>query len=73
KVEFAHPVSVREQRPVSIAFMTLWLGSMLWLALAERVIQPLRIILVLAPMWTVFQVVRRAVQRRNGTTLRPAG
>jgi hypothetical protein len=34
RVQFAHPVSVREHRPVALAFMVGWLGTMTWLALA---------------------------------------
>ena len=59
KVQFAHPVSVREKRAISIFFMTLWLGSMLWLAVAERDIRPVRIVLMIAPLWTFWQVFAR--------------
>jgi len=59
RVQFAHPVSVREHRPISIGFMLAWLGSMTWLAIAERDVWPVRIVLIVAPMWTVVQVMLR--------------
>jgi hypothetical protein len=52
-------VSVREKRGISIFFMTLWLGSMLWLAVVERDIRPVRIVLMVAPLWTFWQVFAR--------------
>jgi len=58
-VDFPHPVSVREQRPVALTFMFLWIGSMTWLAVAQHQITWLRIVLIVAPMWTVWQVVKR--------------
>ncbi|HEX3087524.1 MAG TPA: CDP-alcohol phosphatidyltransferase family protein [Ilumatobacteraceae bacterium] len=60
KVEFPHPVSVREHRAISLAFMAAWLGSMIWLAVAQRDVMAARIVLIIAPMWTVVQVVMRA-------------
>ena len=62
-VEFPHPVSVRAQRTISLCFMAAWLGSMVWLAIAQRVVAPVRIVLVVAPMWTFVQVVRRLRSR----------
>jgi phosphatidylcholine synthase len=59
RVEFAHPVSVREHRAISLTFMVAWLGSMVWLAVAQRDVAVARIILIIAPMWTVVQVVMR--------------
>ncbi len=77
KIHFAHPVSVREQRPISIAFMVLWLGSMMWLAIVQRDITAVRIVLILAPLWTVWQVANRyrtnriesVQQRRNSPSM----
>ena len=63
RVQFAHPVSVHENRAISLTFMTLWLGSMLWLAIAQHQITWLRIILILAPMWTIAQVIHRFATR----------
>ena len=65
KVNFPHPVSVKENRVISLAFMAAWLGAMTWLAIAQHDIPALRVVLVLAPMWTVWQVVHRAVTRRG--------
>jgi phosphatidylcholine synthase len=59
RVHFPHPVSVREQRPITLAFMVLWLGSMVWLAIAQHQIAWLRVVLIAAPLWTVWQVVNR--------------
>ena len=36
RVQFAHPVSVREHRAISLTFMIVWLGSMTWLAIAQH-------------------------------------
>ena len=67
RVQFAHPVSVREHRPASLAFMLAWLGSMTWLAIIQRDNTALRIVLIVAPMWTIAQVVIRfvSVSRAN--------
>jgi len=59
RVQFPHPVSVREHRAISIAFMVAWLGSMVWLAIAQHDIMAVRIVLMVAPIWTVVQVVMR--------------
>jgi phosphatidylcholine synthase len=69
RVHFPHPVSVREQRPISLAFMFLWIGSMIWLAVAQRHITWLRVVLLLAPLWTVWQVVNRARTRNRDAVL----
>jgi phosphatidylcholine synthase len=65
RVQFAHPVSVREHRPISLAFMLAWLASMTWLAIAERDVMVPRIVLIVSPMWTVFQVIRRQTVTRG--------
>jgi len=65
RVEFPHPVSVRERRPVSLAFLTAWLGSMVALAIAQRTITWLRVVLALAPVWMMYQVIARLAQRRS--------
>jgi phosphatidylcholine synthase len=63
-VEFPHPVSVREKRPMSLIAMTVWIGAMVALAIEqERQNRFLRALLVLAPMWTLYMVIDRA--RRN--------
>lgn len=64
-IEFPHPVSVRRQRGISLAFLAAWLGSMVWLAIAQRVVAPVRVVLVLAPLWTFVQVVQRLIRRRE--------
>ncbi|MFM2077700.1 MAG: phosphatidylcholine synthase [Actinomycetota bacterium] len=65
RVQFAHPVSVREHRPISIGFMVAWLGSMTWLAIAEHDIRAVRIVLIVAPLWTVVQVLMRLRANRR--------
>ncbi|MEO5899110.1 MAG: hypothetical protein ABIR68_03125, partial [Ilumatobacteraceae bacterium] len=64
RIQFAHPVSVREHRPVSLAFMVAWLGMMTWLAIAQRDVPAIRAVLIVAPSWTIAQVVLR--RRRAG-------
>ncbi|MEY2444115.1 MAG: phosphatidylcholine synthase [Ilumatobacteraceae bacterium] len=59
RVQFAHPVSVRERRAVSLTFMIAWLASMTWLAIVERDIPAVRYVLIAAPLWTVAQVLMR--------------
>ena len=59
KVQFAHPVSVAEGRSLALVFMTLWLGSMLWLAIIQRDVLWLRIVLGVAPLWTILVSIRR--------------
>lgn len=66
RVQFAHPVSVREHRAISLAFMAAWLGSMMWLAIAQRDVPAVRLVLIVAPLWTIVQVIHRAWQRGNG-------
>jgi len=65
RVQFAHPVSVRENRAISITFMTLWLASMMFLAIVQHDIWWLRLILILAPMWTIAQVIHRFATRSS--------
>jgi phosphatidylcholine synthase len=65
RVQFAHPVSVREHRSISIGFMVAWLGSMTWLAIAERDIRAVRFVLVVAPLWTIVQVLLRLRTNRR--------
>ncbi len=72
RVHFPHPVSVREQRPIALAFMFLWIGSMIWLAIAQHRITWLRIVLIVAPLWTLWQVLNR-VRTRNRSDVVLAG
>ena len=65
RVQFAHPVSVREHRPISIAFMVAWLGSMTWLAIAQHNVRWVWVVLIVAPMWTVVQVLLRLRSTRH--------
>ncbi len=68
-VEFPHPVSVKERRPMSLLCIIVWLGAMTTLAIEQdRQNRYLRALLVLAPMWTVWQVIDRA--RRNRSAAR---
>ena len=60
RVQFAHPVSVREQRNISLPFMIAWLGSMMWLAIAQHDVRWVRYVLIVAPLWTILQVIQRA-------------
>jgi len=73
RLQFPHPVSVREQRPISLVFMTLWLGSMTWLAVAQHPITWLRVVLTVAPLWTVWQTVQRNVQLSGHAAFRGRG
>ena len=43
--------------------MVAWLGSMVWLAIAQRDVPAVRAVLIVAPTWTVAQVILR---RRAG-------
>jgi phosphatidylcholine synthase len=64
-VEFPHPVSVREKRPMSLACMGVWIGAMCTLAIEQdRQNRYLRTLLVLAPMWTLWMVIDRAYHNR---------
>ncbi len=72
RIEFPHPVSVREERPITLVFLLLWLGSMTWLTIAQHDVMVARVILIVAPAWTVLQVLRRYAKGRradNGTTV----
>ncbi len=66
RVQFAHPVSVRENRNISLPMMVVWLAAMLTLAIAQHDIPAVRVVLILAPMWTVVQVVHRFAIRPDG-------
>ena len=59
RVQFPHPLSVRSQRPITLGFLALWLGSTLWLTIAEHPVPPVRIVLILSPAWMVWQVADR--------------
>ncbi len=65
RFEFPHTVRVVEQRVISIACMTAWLASMTVLAIQQdRPSQWLRFVLIVAPMWTVWQVANRYARAR---------
>jgi phosphatidylcholine synthase len=66
RVQFAHPVSVSERRAVSLTFMVAWLGSMTWLAIAQRDVPVVRLVLIVAPLWTIAQVILRLRSQRRG-------
>ena len=59
RVQFPHPVSVREKRAITLPSMVLWIGSMTWLAIAQRRIWLLQLVIAVSPLWTVWMVVRR--------------
>jgi phosphatidylcholine synthase len=59
RVQFAHPVSVRERRAISLTFMIAWLTCMTWLAIAQHDIRLVRIVMIVASLWTVVQVLMR--------------
>jgi phosphatidylserine synthase len=63
RVQFAHPVSVREHRAISLTFMLAWLASMTWLAIAQHDIRLVRFVMIIASLWTVVQVVMRLAHR----------
>jgi phosphatidylcholine synthase len=65
RVQFAHPVSVRENRALSLTCMVAWLTSMTWLAIEQHDVPAIRIVLIVAPMWTIIQVVLRLVANRK--------
>jgi phosphatidylcholine synthase len=67
RVEFPHPVSVREHRGISLTFMVAWLGSMVGLAVVGHDVAALRIVLLVAPMWTAVQVIMRLRRRPLNT------
>ena len=69
RIQFAHPVSVREHRSISLTFMVAWLASMMWLAIAQRDVTLPRIVLIVAPMWTVAQVLMRSLEVADGVHL----
>jgi phosphatidylcholine synthase len=61
RVQFAHPVSVREHRAISLTCMIVWLGSMTWLAIAQHDIRLVRFLMIAASLWTIVQVLMRLV------------
>jgi phosphatidylcholine synthase len=61
RVQFPHPVSVRERRSLSLAFMVAWLGSMIWLAVAQHDVPVARVVLIVAPLWTIGLVIARQI------------
>ncbi len=67
RVEFPHPVQVRERRAVSLAFLLAWVVAMVGMAaiLPDRDNAVLRFIIVTAPMWMIFQVLERAWTNRQ--------
>lgn len=62
RIEFPHPVAVQARRPVSIAFLVVWLGAMTWLAIAQHDVILVRVALAIAPIWMMWQVVERLVR-----------
>ena len=68
RIQFAHPVSVRQHRPISLACMIAWLTAMTWLAIAQHDITGVRVVLIVAPMWTVIQVALRIQTRRRAAS-----
>ena len=62
RVQFPHPVSVTRQRNVTLTFFALWLGSMVWLAIAQHQIAAVRIVLIAATSWTAWQVLERSAR-----------
>jgi phosphatidylcholine synthase len=64
RVQFPHPLSVREYRPIAITFMAAWVGAMLALAIAQHSITWVRVVLIVAPVWTIGHMVLR-VRRRS--------
>ena len=65
RVQFAHPVSVREHRAISLTCMIIWLGSMTWLAIAQHDIRLVRFVMIAASLWTVVQVLMRLAHPSN--------
>jgi phosphatidylserine synthase len=68
RVQFPHPVSVRDHRAITLPSMLLWIGSMTWLAIAQRRIWLLQFIIAVSPLWTVWMVVRRNLFACRGDT-----
>ncbi len=62
RIEFPHPLAVQARRNVSIAFLAAWLGAMLWLAIAQHDVPPVRIVLFVAPIWMMYQVAERLLR-----------
>ena len=59
RVEFPHPVAVRERRPISLALMVVWIASMTYLAATLNRSHVVRVGLVVAPVWIAWQVLSR--------------
>lgn len=69
RVEFPHPVRADEHRRVTLAMLVLWLGAMVALAtMLPEENRALQGVLLLAPLWTVWQVADRARRRRIAAT-----
>jgi phosphatidylcholine synthase len=68
RVQFPHPLSVREQRAVTALSMIVWVGSMTVLAVAKRRIWVFQLLIGIAPLWTMWLVVRRNFLRRTAVT-----
>ena len=73
RVQFPHPVSVRDLRVITLPSMVLWIGSMTWLAIVQRRIFVLQLIIAVSPLWTVWMVVRRNLLSRTDLTQGPDG
>lgn len=56
RVQFPHPVSSADYRPVSLGFLTAWLAAMLWMAMAQDDVVVARFVLAIAPLWTLVVV-----------------
>ena len=50
------------REPVTLAFFALWLGSMMWLAIAQHQIAAVSIVLIAATSWTASQVLGRSIR-----------
>ena len=70
RVQFPHPVSAREHRMVSLLFLTAWLAAMLWMAVAQDDIVVARVVLAVAPLWTLIAVGLRARENHARTAAR---
>jgi phosphatidylcholine synthase len=63
RLPFAHPVSVKENRAISLTFMTLWISSMTFLAIAQHDVWWLRVILAVSPLWSIAQTLHKFARR----------
>lgn len=66
RVQFPHPVSAREHRRASLLFLVVWLAAMLWMAIAQDDVVVARIMLAIAPLWTLVVVALRLHENRRG-------